>query len=204
MNNIKAMLAVSIAIAGLTTSSLAQPELLRDPDFSGTLDGSNPAWGTFGAAGINDFFNGNAHGSLFSDNPGNFGGIFDAGIAGVAGATYTFTLTDVRIEENFDADLRFGLEFYQTDNSTPSGPFSLSIISDSSSTAQTGDGLMFTMTATAPAGTEWVRPIVQFDNVRSTAGGQENVFVFDARLVPTPGTAGVGLLAAGALARRRR
>ena len=50
-------------------------------------------------------------------------------------------------------------------------------------TSTTGDGLSFVMQGTAPAGTTYVRPIVLFDNVVSTATSEESVFIFDSSLV---------------------
>ncbi|MEM8495818.1 MAG: PEP-CTERM sorting domain-containing protein, partial [Planctomycetota bacterium] len=102
-----------------------------------------------------------------------------------------------RIESNAAADLRFGLEFYQGDDATQ---ISTNIVPIS--LAQTGDGLNFTMSGIAPSGTAFVRPIILFDNVTSTAGGQENAFVFEATLVPEPATA--ALLGLGGLAMLRR
>ncbi|QDU71022.1 hypothetical protein [Mucisphaera calidilacus] len=192
-----ALLIVSMASMGFA-GSVSADELLRNPGFGDPSIGAE--WGSFGAAGFHDFFGGNAHASLFSDNPGNFGGVFQTGITGDAGVTYSFELLDVRLEENIDTDLRFGLEFFEGDDATRISdiivPVDLSV---------TGDGLSFDMTATAPAGTVFIRPIIQFDNVRSTAGGQENAFVFEASLtvVPAPSTLGLGLAGLSLLARRR-
>ncbi|MEM9752699.1 MAG: PEP-CTERM sorting domain-containing protein [Planctomycetota bacterium] len=192
-------MAVALAVGGVYAVGPAQGELLTNPGFEDTdTDGNQgDGWGSFGAAGFNAFFGPNGHASLFMDNPGNSGGVFQTGIAGVAGAEYTFTLTDVRIESNAAADLRFGLEFYQGDDATQ---ISTNIVPIS--LAQTGDGLNFTMSGIAPSGTAFVRPIILFDNVTSTAGGQENAFVFEATLVPEPATA--ALLGLGGLAMLRR
>ena len=47
------------------------------------------------------------------------------------------------------------------------------------------NGGVYNMTAVAPAGAAFVRPIVRYDNVGSS-GGQMNVFVFDASLTVVP------------------
>ena len=178
-------------------------ELLVNPGFEDVdLDGNfGDSWGSFGAAGFNAFFGPNGHASLFSDNQGNFGGVFQTGIAGAAGTEYQFELLDVRLEDNIDANYRFGLEFFQGDDSTKIGDVLVPI-----SLATTGDGLSFSMTAFAPAGTAFVRPIIQYDNVVSTANGQENAFVFEASLtvIPAPSVVGALGLAGLGLARRRR
>ena len=150
-------------------------ELLKNPGF----DNGGSIWSSFGAAGFNDFFGGNEHASLFSDSPGNFGGVYQQSILGSEGDMFEFALLDVRIEENFEASLRFGLEYFAADDSTKIGE-TISIIDPN--TGQI-DGNAFVMQGTVPAGTTYVRPIVLFDSVTSTASGQENVFIFDASLI---------------------
>ncbi len=202
MSNFTRFLSLSVLTLVLAASSANANELIPNPGF-GDLDNNGAlgdGWGKFGAADFNDFFGGNPHASLFSDNPGNSGGVFHVGIAGAAGTLYQFDLLDVRLEENIDADFLFGLEFFQGDDSTQISnvkvPIPLNV---------TGDGLSFSMTATAPAGTAFVRPIIQFDNVRSTASGQENAFVFNTSLTIVPEPASLTSLALlGVLALRRR
>ncbi|MEM8944989.1 MAG: hypothetical protein AAGD11_07365 [Planctomycetota bacterium] len=162
-------------------------ELLKNPGFE-DIDGDGNlgnTWSSFGAADFNDFFSGggdpNGHASLFSDTPGNFGGIYQSAILGEPGTEFEFALTDVRIEANFDADLEFGLEYYADDDFTKIGDALVEI-----DTTTTGDGLSFVMQGTVPAGTRFVRPIVQFDNVVSTATEQESVFIFGSSLVELP------------------
>ena len=192
-------------LAGLSASANAQ-ELLTNPGFEDLdMDGSaGDGWGSYGAAGFNAFFGDNAHASLFADNAGNFGGVFQQGIAGSEGLTYSFDLTDVRIESNFDASLRFGLEYYPADDATLISADLVEIFAPGDG-MPTGDGLTFSMTSSAPAGTAFVRPIVQFDQTNGSASGQENAFVFDASLavaaVPEPASmmamafiGGLGLL----------
>ncbi len=195
--------AIGTALALAMGLGVHAQELLVNPGFEDLdLDGNyGDNWGSFGAAGFNAFFGPNGHASFFSENPGNFGGVFQVGIAGAEGVEYQFDLLDVRLESNIDANYRFGLEFFQGDDATKIGDALTPI-----SLATTGDGLSFSMTAVAPAGTMFVRPIIQYDNVVSTAGGQENAFVFGASLTVVPAPAGLGVLAAGGLccARRRR
>jgi len=160
-------------------------ELLKNPGFEDEDGQGDPGdyWGSFGNAGFNDFFSGggpaNGHASLFSDTPGNSGGIFQQSILGAAGSEYEFILGDVRIEANFDADLSFGLEYYADDDFTK--------ISDTIVVIDTNTGMVngnaFVMSGTAPAGTKFVRPVVLFDNVVSTATSDESVFIFDTSLV---------------------
>lgn len=195
-----------ILLAALATSSTAVmgQELLFNPGFEDIdLNGDfGDGWGAFGAAGFNNFFGPNGHASLFSDNIGNFGGVFQTGIAGGAGTEYQFDLLDVRLEDNIAADYRFGLEYFAADDSTKLGDTIVPI-----SLSPTGDGLSFSMTGTAPAGTAFVRPIIQYDNVTSTANGQENAFIFEASLtvVPAPSAlAGLALAGMAAGTRRRR
>ncbi|MGP1273140.1 MAG: hypothetical protein ACTS22_07390 [Phycisphaerales bacterium] len=191
-----------IGAASLAAPALGQ-ELLFNPGFEDVdADGNyGDGWGSFGAAGFNAFFGPNGHASLFSDNPGNFGGVFQLGIVGVAGTEYQFDLLDVRLEDNIDANYRFGLEYYLADDATKIGETIVTM-----PLSPTGDGLSFSMTGVAPAGTVIVRPIVQFDTVVSTAAGQENAFIFEASLTVVPAPAGLGVLAMGALlsGRRRR
>lgn len=199
-----AYLALMVAVA-VGVSSARGAELLYNPGFEDLDNDTNygDGWGSYGSAGFHAFFGANGHASLFMDTPGNYGGVFQTGIAATAGTTYQFDLTDIRIESNADANLRFGLEYYLGDDSSAAGPFDMVSIP----IPPTGDGLSYSMTGTAPAGTEFVRPIIQFDDVQSTADGQENAFIFDASLtaVPEP-TAGLLLVVglAGLWAARRR
>jgi hypothetical protein len=191
-----------LAIVALAMSAPAftgAQELLVNPG----LESGGNGWGSFGSAGFHNFFGANGHGSLFSDNVGNFGGIFQTGIAGSAGVPYLFKLNDVRIESNTAANYRWGLEFYAADDATKLDetivPLPLS---------PTGDGLSFSMNALSnAAGVAFVRPIVLFDSVASS-GGQRNVFVFDASLTVVPEPSSVALLtlvgACSSLAASRR
>ena len=190
-----------IAAAALTASPVTAQELLVNPGFEDLdADGNyGDGWGSFGAAGFNAFFGPNGHASLFSDNIGNFGGVFQTGISGSGGTEYQFDLLDVRLESNIAANYRFGLEFFAGDDSTKISDVIVPI-----SLAVTGDSLSFSMTATAPAGTVFVRPIVQYDDVVSTASGQENAFIFEASLTVVPATSGMAVLAMGGVAATRR
>lgn len=189
----------ALALGCLAVSLPASAELLTNPGF----ESSGAGWGSFGAAGFHAFFGANGHASLFMDNPGNSGGVFQTGIAGSSALTYTFKLNDVRIEANASANARFGLEYLAGDDSTKLGETLVAI-----PLSPTGDGLMFSMTATPVAGTAFVRPIIRFDNVTSTASGQENLFVFDASLtaIPEPTVLSLAVTSLGiaAAAGRRR
>jgi hypothetical protein len=144
-------------------------------------------WRKWGTVDFNSFWGMNGHASFFADTIGNAGGVWQQGILGTPGTRYRFELQDVRVEANWDADLYFGLEYYGADDFTKIGE--TIVLAD---TAQTGDGLHYSMTATAPAGTVYIRPSIRFDNVGSTGGSQRNLFVFTASLtypLPLPGDA---------------
>lgn len=157
----------------------AGPNLLINPDFDDlNTDGQlGDGWGNWGDTDFNDYFGGDPHASFYSDQQGHFGGVYQTGIAAGAGESFQFTLEGVRIELNADADFEFGLEFFAADGATKIGDFLLPI-----PLSPSGDGLSFAVSATAPTGTAFVRPLVRFDNVRSTQTAQENVFVFRASL----------------------
>lgn len=189
------------AIAGLaTTSALAGPELLQDPGF----DQQGTFWGKFGAADFNNFFGAN-HASFFADANGNFGGAFQS--VGVGEGLYQFDLTDVRIESNFNADFRFGLEYYAADDATKLGETIVDIdTNDPGDGLVTGDGLSYSMLGDAVAGTAFVRAIILFDNAAPLGSGQANAFVFKTSLTLVPGPGALAALALGVapLVRRRR
>ena len=194
----KLLLGMSVGLLLMLPDSAGAQELLTNPGF----DSGGSGWGSYGNAGFNDFFGGNEHASLFADNVGNFGGVFQTGIAGTPGQEYLFELSDTRVEANYDADLQYGLEFFLGDDSTKISEVLVALPDPGVEV----NGGVYDMTAVAPAGTVFVRPIIKFDNVFSS-GGQRNVFVFEASLtaVPEPGT----LLLAGCsglccIVRRRR
>ncbi len=169
----------------LNVAPLPGQNYLKNPGFD-DLDGDaafGDYWSAYGAAGFNEFFGpNNPHASLFADTIGNFGGVYQQGILGVAGATYQLSLSNVRVEADFDGDLFFGLEYYGDDDYTKLGEDIVAI-----DTVLTGDGLAYTMLGTAVTGTVYVRPVVFFDNVQTT-GTQRGVFIFDATLTePAPG-----------------
>lgn len=191
--------AVTMA-AGLASGGV---ELLANPGF----DMGGASWGKFGAADFNDFFGGNPHASLFADGAGNFGGVFQGGIANSSGALYEFSLTNVRIESNFNANLRFGIEFYAADDATKLGETIVSIdTNDPSDGLVTGDGLSFSMQATGLDGASFVRAIILFDGADPLGAGQGNAFVFSSSLTVVPAPAALGIFAIGlpVAARRRR
>ena len=140
-------------------------------------------WGQWGNTGFNDYWGGNPHASFFAEQSGYYGGVYQMGIPAVPGTQYELTLTNVRVEVNAAAEFRFGLEFYSTDDAT--------LISDTLvplDLAPSGDGLSFEMSATAPANAVFVRPIIRFENVTSSAAERENVFVFETDLRALPGS----------------
>ncbi|MEM1331732.1 MAG: hypothetical protein AAGG07_14380 [Planctomycetota bacterium] len=158
-------------------------------------------WGTFGAAAVNfEFFpNGNpGHATLFADNTSNFGGVFQQGILGTEGVEYTFSV-DGQFESEWDARQRFGLEFYQGDDATLISAALVEITDDS---AVAGQGYMtYMMSAVAPAGTVFVRPIILFDQVLSGGGSRASTWD-NATLIPAPGA--LAVLGLGGFAVRRR
>lgn len=185
---------MTLAFLFLIYSSSATAGLLTNPGFEDADNNGSygDGWGLFGSAGFHAFFGPDGHASFFMDNLGNFGGVFQSvPLADAAGMTYQFDLLNVRIENNAEANLTFGLEYYLADDSTSTGTFDMVAIP----IPPTGDGLSFSMTGTAPAGTQIVRPIILFDNVTSTASDQKNAFVFEVSLTKVPEPA--SLLLAG-------
>ncbi|MEM1165041.1 MAG: hypothetical protein AAGI30_01985 [Planctomycetota bacterium] len=206
MNHVATVIG-ALAVAGAAT---AQIELLPDPAIEiGSGAASAPPgateWGFFGAAGINAFFGDNGHLSFFADNPSNSGGAFHQGIGGSAGFEYTFTLVDVFVEPRFNADLQIALEFYAGDDSTQLGVETLIIDTDDDTTPIGFSGGPFaSVSAIAPVGTVFVRPVIQFSNPAPlSGGGGPNFFVFAASLVPSPAVAPAMLCMALGVRRRR-
>jgi hypothetical protein len=165
---------------------------LRNPGF---LDLNNDAafgdeWGAYFNAGFNNFFS-NPHASLFGDFLVNSGGIYQLGIPACPERRYQFDLLNARIEANWDADLRFGLEYYAADEATKIGEDLVAI--DTVTRLANGqiDGNVISMQGTVPAGAAFIRPIAQFDNVNDmyAAEPQANTFIFNTflGLAPAPG-----------------
>lgn len=208
MNYVLKYFLLSVIAIAIVSPAAVKADLVVDivnPGFE-DLDGDGQfgdGWGSFGNAGFNNFFGANGHASLFADTAGNSGGVFQAGIAGVAGAEYTFTLTDVNFENNANADFSFGLEFFESDDSTLISSQTVSFSSESE--AETP------FVAIAPAGTVFVRPIISFSNAAPLVEGPNNsanVFVFDVALtataVPEPSSLLLFGAAVSAAALRRR
>ncbi|MEM9064044.1 MAG: hypothetical protein AAGB51_00980 [Planctomycetota bacterium] len=196
-----AFLAVTVA-AGVASGNLITNGTFEDTNTDGNFGDD---WFTFGAAAVNfEFFpNGNpGHGTLFGDNVSNFGGIFQLGIAGTEGTEYEFSI-DGQFEAEWDARLRFGLEFYLADDTTKIGEALVEITNDSD-LAGTGYNT-FVMSAIAPTDTAIIRPIVLFDNVQS--GGSQRASTWDNAslvVVPAPATAMIAGLGAVFAVRRHR
>ena len=164
-----------------------EEEHLKNPGFDDADEDTNfgDYWGQWGTVSFNDFWVGNPHASFYADTIGNTGGVWQQAVLGTPGTSYEFSLTNVRIEENFDADLYFGIEFYGEDDATKIGE--AIVLAD---TSVWGDGLSYSMTGTAVAGTVYVRPVIFFDNVGYNGGEQRNAFVFTAALVESTGVDG--------------
>lgn len=168
---------------GWQATAFGVENMLTNPGFDDLDLDTNlgDGWGSYGAAGFNDFFGGDAHASLFADTAGNSGGIYQQGIAGAPGVTYQFALLNVRIEANWDADLVFGLEYYAADDSTKLGETLVALDTATRIANSQFEGNAFAMQGTAVAGTAYVRPIIYFDNVNPGYSGQSqaNTFIFD-------------------------
>ena len=148
-------------------------ELLTNPGF----EDSGAGWSSTGQAGFHAFFGPNGHASLFSDNVNNNGSIFQTGIPAQPGQIFKFELSDTRIEENADANVQFGLEFWGANEASKVGEELVQLPLPGFEV----NGGVYSMTGTAPAGTQFVRPIAWFDDVQSS-GSQRNIFFFDASL----------------------
>jgi len=182
MKSVFASVVVVTTLFCFQTPSLGQ-NLLFNPSFE-DIDNDmafGDGWGIFGNTDFNDFFGGNPHASLFANTAGNSGAVFQLNFGGAAGETYQFDLIDLRIEENFDADLSFGLEYYAGDDATKLGETIVSI--DTATRLANGqiEGNVVSMQGTSVPGTVFVRPIVLFDNVNAAYSNemQSNAFLFD-------------------------
>lgn len=164
----------------LTVAPGPYEEHLKNPGF-GDFNGDaafGDYWGAFGNVDFNEFFGpDNPHVSFFADLIGNTGYVYQQAVLGTPGVEYQFDLVDVRIEDNFDADLYYGLEYYGSDDFAKIGE---TIVQ--ADTSVPGDGMSYSMTGTAVPGTVYVRPIFFFDNVGSDGGTLRNAFVFETSL----------------------
>ena len=169
----------------LTEAATPGAELLKNPGFEDEkADGAlGDYWGSFGNVGFNDFFSGvgpaNGHASFFGDFVGNEGGIFQQAALATPGSEYSFSLDDVRVEANWDADVIFGFEFYGDDDFNKIGE-----VLTTADTSTAGDGLSFEISGTAVPGTKYIRPTVQFSNVNPAYIGQTQagLFIFSSSL----------------------
>lgn len=173
----------------LSVAPVPGQQYLKNPGFEDEAanGGFGDYWGRWGNTDFNEFFGaGNAHASFFADTIGNSGGVYQASVLGTPGHTYRFVLADVRIEDDFDADLFFGFEYYGEAN----GGAKLGETVEQIDTSTTGNGLSFEMTGTAVPGTVYVRPVIRFDNVGHSGGSQRNAFVFAAGMTDTESVPG--------------
>jgi hypothetical protein len=181
--------------------------LLKNPQFDieigdadqgagrGNLDKAI-AWNTFGNAQINNFFGGMGadnppHASLFGDDPAQqSGGVYQQAILAEEGQKLRFTLENVWIEDNYNANLFFGIQFHgsnDNDGSTFLGG-GVDAIPDTivQITPTPGQNQSFTVDATVPAGAVFARPIVFFNSVPFTnfpGDPNHSVFIFDTSLI---------------------
>jgi hypothetical protein len=153
----------------------ANPGFL-DLDADGTF---GDGWFSFGAAGFLDFFgSGNpGHGILFGDNIFNVGSVFQLRIPAIEGLEYEVS-ADVQFEVNWDAEARLAVEFYASDDATKLGETVLML----PALETRGEGYKrYRVSGVAPAGTAYVRPIVDYDFVLtggvSRAATIDNVIV---------------------------
>jgi hypothetical protein len=138
-------------------------------------------WGVFGAAAVDFQFFGDGndgHATLFGDNIGNTGAVFQTGIPASAGTTYEATFR-IQWESNWDARTLYGLEFYGADDATKLGETVIEITEDR---MVGGTGYRrYDIEAEAPEGTAFVRPVVLFDEVLSAGSSRactvDNVLV---------------------------
>ncbi|MEZ6319440.1 MAG: GC-type dockerin domain-anchored protein [Phycisphaerales bacterium] len=175
---------IEVAPSGNLTANPGFLDLNSDFDFG---DG----WLTYGNAGYADWFpNGNAgHAVLYGDSIFNSGGLFQLDIPAIEGVEYQFC-ADMQFEVNWDALCEMGLEFYASDDATKLGEAFIELTDGPP--AQLGYHRQM-VTATAPAGTVYVRPVVRFDFVSSDgvsrAATIDNATITEAdgNLVKNPG-----------------
>jgi hypothetical protein len=186
MNRHLRTIAICALLVGLSVPALAVDNLLVDPGFQGPPPGN--AWGNWGNTDFNNFWGPDVHASMYADWVGNYGGFFQMGIAGQPATSYQFTLFNTRIESHWDADLYFGLEYYDAADGTKLGE--TMVLADTAARVANGqvDGNILSMQGTSAAGTVFVRPIFRFDNINENyvAEPSANAFVFDTFLSLTP------------------
>ncbi|MEO0511666.1 MAG: GC-type dockerin domain-anchored protein [Planctomycetota bacterium] len=169
--------AANLAVAIVAGSVAAQDQnLIDNPAFlDADLDGFADGWGAFGAAAIDlDFFGDGTpgHGTLFADQLNNIGGVFLAGIPATPGTEYTLSVR-IQWESMWDARTLIGFEYYDADDATQLG-FDITEIENE----PTGEGYRrYDVTAAAPAGTVFIRPVVIIDDVQS--GGEMRAATVD-------------------------
>ncbi len=139
-----------------------QDEILNlNPNFDDLVGDEffGDGWPFWGAVWFGDWFGvgTSGHANLYGDMPGNFGGVYQAGIPAIPGESYTMSV-DIQFEANWDAVTVLQLEFFGADDGFMVGEEVMEI------TEQPGAGYVtYTLEATAPLGfTSYVRPIVEF------------------------------------------
>ena len=126
-------------------------ELLYNPGFNNEGDG----WSKSGNTDFNEYFPGQGeHASFYMDDSSHSGSIFQTGIIAQPGQEFKFDLSDTRIEENANANVQFGLEFWGAGEGSKLGEDFVQIAMPGVLVSH-GD---YSMMATAPAGTQFVRP----------------------------------------------
>lgn len=189
MSHIKffAAAVVGFAPVALAGGAVESPILTRNPGFLDVdMDGvTGDEWQAFGAAwaGFDFFGDGNpGHGTLFGDMVPNTGGIFQTGIPATPGVEYEFTVR-IQWETDWDAATYLALEFFAFNDATLISETRVEIPDEFTDAGYRRHDI----SAVAPPGTAFVRPVVRFDTVltagASRAATVDNIIVREADTV---------------------